>query len=609
MKLKGLIDFTEAEDSSDDPQPTPVAASGPVRRPAIAAASLFGLIALGVIVITVRTRNGETKIAVPDDQDVKIAVEQQSTKTNPAGHADRPGGGTTKRTDSGPSETRRSTSSEPLSQVNPELVAFYDFDDGTAKDKSGHGHHGVLSQSPPTFVSDGLQGGALSFEEKKKNVMTIPLDINATVLPQITMGGWFNANSSKPVQTLISHDNDGFDRSLKIHNRGGSGSQWSAFKRNGVLAGAPVKIGTWTFVAMRHDQLSGKLALDVDANRVTTKAFFGPGHNWTTVGASELKATRYATWFSGKIDNVFIYNEVLSDAKIADIRARGRDAILSVSEPAVATKSQERKPSETSGSDHPASITNSLGMKLTLIRTGEFMMGSSKEEDMDASDNETPRHRVRITRPFYLGVTEVTQGQYRAVTGQNPSAFNASDDLPVEQVTWNDAIAFCNALSGAEGLPRFYEVAGSNVVVSDWKRPGYRLPTEAEWEYACRANNPARYSFGDDSEHLGDYAWFDGNSGGMTHPVGQKRPNGFGLHDMHGNVGEWCWDGYDEEGLHSPTPADDPTGVFGAPGRVIRGGSWFFYPRIARSAKRSRIILGRLGRDLGFRVAQTVKMP
>ena len=152
-------------------------------------------------------------------------------------------------------------------------------------------------------------------------------------------------------------------------------------------------------------------------------------------------------------------------------------------------------------------------MKLVLIPAGEFLMGSP-DSDKDAQTDEKPQHRVRITRPFYLGATEVTQGQYRAVTGQSPSNFKGSDDLPVEMVTWNDAIAFCDKLSELEKG----QLGGAR----------YRLPTEAEWEYACRGGSTTRYSFGDDAASLGEFAWHDGNSGSKTHPVGQKRPNACG---------------------------------------------------------------------------------
>jgi formylglycine-generating enzyme required for sulfatase activity len=244
--------------------------------------------------------------------------------------------------------------------------------------------------------------------------------------------------------------------------------------------------------------------------------------------------------------------------------------------------------------------TRTAGIKLKRIPAGEFLMGSP-DEDKDASGDEKPRHRVRITRPSYLGVTEVTQGQYRAVTGQSPSQFKGSDDLPVEQVSWDDAIAFCNKLSEAEGLKPYYRFGAGEQSGGD----GYRLPTEAEWEYACRAGNPARYSFGDDPASLGEYAWIDEDfAKGSTHPVGQKRPNAFGLFDMHGNVWEWCWDWYDAK-PYAQSPVDDPSGPLKAASfRVRRGGSWINDPLNARSANRDGNIPGYRFISLGFRLAR-----
>ena len=218
--------------------------------------------------------------------------------------------------------------------------------------------------------------------------------------------------------------------------------------------------------------------------------------------------------------------------------------------------------------------------------------------------DEKPQHRVRITRPFYLGVTEVTQGQYRAVTGTEPEPFQRVGRPAGGTGQLVDAVNFCNALSRAEGLPLFYRVDGPNVAVPDWKGTGYRLPTEAEWEYACRAKNPARYSFGDDQAGLGEYAWFSGNSGKQTHPVGQKRPNAFGLFDMHGNVCEWCSDGYQAD-FYARSPVDDPVCPFeGASHRVIRGGCWYFGPRNARAASRIIDVPNRWWLDIGIRVAR-----
>ena len=260
----------------------------------------------------------------------------------------------------------------------------------------------------------------------------------------------------------------------------------------------------------------------------------------------------------------------------------------------------------------PKEIVNSIGMRLVLISAGEFTMGSP-DSDPDAVDSQKPQHRVRIARPFCLGATEVTQGQYQAVTGANPSHFKGSEDLPVETVSWLDAIDYCNALSRKEGLTPFYRVQGEAVEVPDWNGTGYRLPTEAEWEYACRAGSTTRYSFGDDAAGLGAFAWYSGNSRTLnvrlSQPVGQKRPNAWGLYDMHGNVEEWCWDGYEADYYSKQPPAADPLGPSQAASRVNRGGCWRLSPQRCRSAFRVGQAPGNRSALLGFRVARVQSGP
>ncbi len=287
----------------------------------------------------------------------------------------------------------------------------------------------------------------------------------------------------------------------------------------------------------------------------------------------------------------------------ADSTRTARKDVRSDAGPAVKTPSSQD------------SITNSIGMTLKLIPAGEFMMGSP-DNDKDAGIEEKPQHRVRISKSFYLGVYEVTQAQYKAVMGYNPSSFppngdgkdkvagQSTDQYPVEQVSWFDAVTFCNKLSAKEGRRPFYEIDDKYVRVPDWNGPGYRLPTEAEWEYACRANasTPTRYSFGDDAAQLDEYGWFQFNSS-RTHPVGKKKPNGFGLHDMHGNVSEWCWDWYGE-GYYKQSREDDPTGPVARVGlsRVFRGGGRINGASDARSA--SRVVREPGDRfSLGFRLA------
>lgn len=245
----------------------------------------------------------------------------------------------------------------------------------------------------------------------------------------------------------------------------------------------------------------------------------------------------------------------------------------------------------------PKETTNSIGMKLVLIPKGTFMMGSPTSEE-GRQEDET-QHEVTISKDYYLGVYEVTQAQYEKVMGRNPSHFKGdivdglNADLPVEQVSWEAAVEFCKKLSD---LPE--ERKAGRV---------YRLPTEAQWEYACRAGSRTAYSFGESSELLGDYAWFNKNSGKngdpfekQTHPVGQKKPNAWRLYDMHGSVNEWCSDLYGDFPI---TPVRDPTGPSEGKSHVLRGGSWFLSGGYCRSASRGWAGPASWYFNLGFRVA------
>jgi formylglycine-generating enzyme required for sulfatase activity len=227
----------------------------------------------------------------------------------------------------------------------------------------------------------------------------------------------------------------------------------------------------------------------------------------------------------------------------------------------------------------PTAFTNSVGMSLKLLPAGSFTMG-----DAAGSSDEKP-HRVTLTRPFYMGVHEVTNAQWKRVVGSVPSNWKDGDQ-PVENVSWEEAVEFCRKLSD---MPE--ERTAGRV---------YRLPTEAEWEYACRAGTTTQYSFGDDETRLGDYGWFDGNSGSKTHAVGQKMPNAWGLYDMHGNVWEWCSDWY---GAYSDGAVTNPQGLSSGSDRVRRGGSWLNSASICRSAYRRGPSPSNRRDILGFRLA------
>jgi len=235
---------------------------------------------------------------------------------------------------------------------------------------------------------------------------------------------------------------------------------------------------------------------------------------------------------------------------------------------------------------------------MVWIPPGTFTMGSPDTE-VDRDFNEGPQTTVTLSNGFYMGKCEVTQGEYQALMGTNPSQFTGDTNRPVEMVTWYDATDYCDQLTQRE---RAAGRIGTNTV--------YRLPTEAEWEYACRAGTTTRFSYvdGDDPGYgrLGNYAWYDDNSDSTTHPVGQKLPNPWGLEDMPGNVYEWCQDWY---GSYPGGSVTDPQGPATGSERVFRGGSWYGAANGCRSANRSHA--GRSSRldYLGFRVVLAPAQP
>ena len=270
-----------------------------------------------------------------------------------------------------------------------------------------------------------------------------------------------------------------------------------------------------------------------------------------------------------------------------------KDAQSAEKESEPATPVSKEEPSNEDGANTNSEvgvITNSIGMKLKLIKAGEFMMGSA-----EGDNNMKPVHKVKRTKPFYIGVHEVTQAQYEKIMERNPSHFKGPN-RPVDSVSWNDAVSFCEKLSEKEGVT-------------------YRLPTEAEWEYACRAGTKTEYYWGDVMD--GRYAWDPENSEDKTHDVGQKKPNAWGLYDMSGNVREWCSDWFAED-YYDNSPEKDPQGAKDGMRRVERGGSWAgskctsntcrkcrSWRRLhCRSARRSSLTPDRARYFHGFRVVR-----
>jgi formylglycine-generating enzyme required for sulfatase activity len=244
------------------------------------------------------------------------------------------------------------------------------------------------------------------------------------------------------------------------------------------------------------------------------------------------------------------------------------------------------------GKDVTISLPDGVSLNMIWINSGSFTMGSP-ENELGRQASEV-QHRVTLTKGYWLGKYEVTQAQYKAVTGSDPSSFKGAD-LPVEQVSWDDAMAFCKKLTEIE------KAAGRLS-----KRYEYTLPTEAQWEYACRAGTTTALNNGRDlsdpmqSPEMNPVGWYRPNSNTQTHPVGEKNPNAWGLYDMHGNVHEWC---LDWSGDYPTSSVTDPEGPATGSSRVIRGGNWGLAARFCRSAARGGGEPGNSNRSIGFRVA------
>jgi len=279
--------------------------------------------------------------------------------------------------------------------------------------------------------------------------------------------------------------------------------------------------------------------------------------------------------------------------------------------------------------DIPVEYTNSIGMKFRLMPPGEFVMGSTPEEIEGALkiageaefwhwqeriNSAAPQHKVVLTQPVYIGMTEVTQWQYEQIMGANPSHFSATGEgkdavanletgsHPVEMVSWNDAAEFCAKLSQQEQLKPFYFRSGETV--TPLEGTGYRLPTEAEWESACRAGTTTRFWSGE-RQDLISAGWFGGNSGGRTHAAGELKSNPFGLSDMHGNVWEWVQDSWDPASYAKSKgdAAVDPCSPFSSGSQpVLRGGAWADDPSYCRSSCRNPTHPSDRSNGIGFRV-------
>jgi formylglycine-generating enzyme required for sulfatase activity/serine/threonine protein kinase len=315
--------------------------------------------------------------------------------------------------------------------------------------------------------------------------------------------------------------------------------------------------------------------------------------------------------------------------RVAIVLAPKSQTPATAAAPFNATQARELQAQWASHLGVPAEHTNSIGMTLRLIPPGDYLVGATAEET-DAAlakvrgdgaweerlRSSAPQHRVTLTKPYYIGVYEVTQKEFESVLGRNPSylapkgqgaEFVPGQDrsnAPVERLTWGDAVEFCNRLSEREKLTSSYTGTGDSATIVAGK--GYRLPTESEWEAACRAGTSTLYWFGSDEASFPDVGWFVANAGNQSHPVGQRKPNPFGLHDTHGNVWEWCQDLYDPQAYvpYAAKAAVDPSGPTTASPlhRVFRGGGFTFDAGKQTSAIRAANAPGAIDHTIGFRV-------
>jgi len=524
----------------------------------------------------------------------------------------------------------------PPTWRNDDLIAFYPFN-GDGKDESGNGNHCQSKGAVITSDRFGHENAAmritlgnylfnndLSFKVDDDKSFSFGMWVNVQAFAegqpyflQLSDSGFTKDSgvSKNSLRTALLVDGDHVN-SFTVDVGGGG-------KDTKLVAKSVPVINRWYHIFAVFNQRT--VTVFVNGDRLKSCALTTDSQETTPtkliIGHWHFKSDTIS-------DDVRIYSRALSDAEVKELfeYESSPSPKTAAAAPAVAPfDAAQAKALQEAWANHlrvPVEATNSLGMKLKLIPAGEFLMGSNAtqrdlesagfvpEDGFDYSD-ERPEHKVLITRPFYLGIHEVTRGQFSAFIketkyqtdaekdgkggygfdaegdwGQDPKynwrTFGRSqtDSDPVVNVSWSDAISFCDWLSRKHGKQ-------------------YRLPTEAEWEYGCRAGSTTEFCFGGDLESLGDYAWHDGNSGNTTPAVGRKRPNAWGLYDMHGNVFEWCadWAGSYPEGA-----VTDPVGAPEGSDRVTRGGCWYAGAAFCRSAFRGESVPSDRSARTGFRV-------
>jgi len=487
------------------------------------------------------------------------------------------------------------------------LIAYYPFN-GNANDESGNGHHGEVQGAVLDSDRHGNTDQAYRFDGKDDFILVSDhndLNLGNADGKKMTISLWFKGPvKEKSIHFIRKTGKGGTDSRHKdyvLYNAVRKGIVWGTGpssrhggddKNSTMLTGVIPTAGLWHHLVAKYNHnegggkevfLDGALIHQGSIGKKTESndqpLHIGPG--------------------PGSIDDIRIYNRALSAAEVKSLyEYESKPPAKTVKAPmpqfgarpppAIAPfDTDQAQAHQAAWAKHlgtQVEDTNSIGMKLSLIPAGTFMMGSPEDETARGSDEH--QHQVTITKPFYMQTTEVTQGQWNAVMGSEPwkgeDHVDEGPNYAASYLSWDDAVAYCKKLSEKEGKT-------------------YRLPTGAEWEYACRAGTETRWSFGNDEKVLGDYAWYHKNADDIgakyAHAVGLKKTNPYGLYDMHGNVWEWCYDYYEED-YYKQSQEKDPTGPASGSFHVLRGGSWYSVTRGTRSARRSRF--GAVYRNVSF---------
>ena len=447
-----------------------------------------------------------------------------------------------------------------------ELVAYYPFN-GNANDESGNDNDGTNNGATLTTDRFGNENSAMSFDGVD-DFVDLEANFNYPNELPYSISIWAKCNDTIGRYNLfskyISHDNDGF--MIEYQN------EEIRTYFSGNFEFVPFYANLYHHVVTIVNGEKIKTYIDNSLVSTVTDNFSNASSTANTIiGAVTNDDTNNSLFrfFHGTLDDIRIYNKTLSEAEINDLYHEG---------------------------GWTGNITPG---EMVLVEGGTFQMGDHFNE---GDSDELPLHQVTVSS-FYIGKYEITQGEYETAIGSNPSNF-VGDNNPVESVTWYNAVAYCNALSVSEGLSQCYSINGSDVSC-DFTKKGYRLPTEAEWEYAARGGkhhtDDYRYAGCHEEADLGSYAWYDPNSDSQTHEVGTKSANQLGIHDMSGNVWEWCNDWY---GSYTSDNQTNPTGPVSGAYRMHLGGSWNASGESCRLAHRSKSSPSNSSGRLGFRVVR-----